>query len=112
RTAMNRHSQDFRRVPRLLPRELRNLLAATEPVSNNKCVLIGFADLGNQHSLAARDGYRVMLLLKAEATGHPAAAGIEYAEIEAQRFKNPLLGLHRHDGLVVTVAMHNRVALH
>ena len=89
---------------------LGNLLAATEAVGNDEPVGGGLADGGEKFQLS--DGFRnfVLLFFEAEGPGHSATSRGGRGELDAHAAQHGFLGSHLHDGLVMAVAVDERLA--
>ena len=71
---------------------------------------LGLAHGRQQHALADGDRDVVVVCLEAERAGHAAAAGVEQLVVEAELLEHRVLGVERHDVLVVAVPLHERLA--
>src|SRR5271157_3329013 len=89
---------------------LRDLLAAAEAVGNDKPVGGRFADGGQEFELADGGGDVVLVVMEAEGTSHAAASGGGRLEVHTQAVQKRFFGGHLHDGLVMAVAVEQRLA--
>ena len=58
------------------------LLAAAEPVGNDKRVLIRLSDCWQQHTLSGLNRNRIVIPVKAERAGHPATSRLRNAHVQ------------------------------
>src|SRR5580700_1041330 len=84
---------------------LRYLLAATESVGDDGCVLLRCPHRRQEHSFANRLGYCVLLFGKAEGAGHTAAAGVQGFEVSTRLAQQGFFVGHLHDGFVMTMSV-------
>src|SRR5438309_4695560 len=90
---------------------LANLLAAAESVGDHQPVWRSLADGGEEFEFADGGGDVVLFGFKSERAGHAAAAGSWRLEINADAGEDCLFGVHFEDGLVVTMAVDDGLAL-
>ena len=110
-TLVHSHLNNLRQVQRAALCRLGNLLLTTETICNNQCITCSATHGGQQNSFAAFDRYIVMFFLETESACHTATTRIQYLEIQAKLFEDLLIGLHTHDSLLVTVSVHQRLAM-
>src|SRR5438876_789789 len=97
-------------MQRMSPGALLNLLAATESVSDDEPIGGSIAHCWKQFELPNRKRNIVFLLLESERARHAAAARRRRFKINADAFKDCFLIRHLHDRLLMTMAVHQRLA--
>src|SRR5579875_62378 len=90
------HANDFGKMQCAAASKLGNLLAATEPIRHNNCVVWRVFEGWQEHEFAGLQGNLVMLLFKTETTGHAAASGIEQLAIQPHPAQHFRLTPHAH----------------
>ncbi len=86
---------------------VRNLFTATETVGDDEGIWRGGADRGQEHQLSNLHRHVVVIRFEAEASGHPATAGIERLEVGSGRTQHGLLVIQLRDRLVMTRITYN-----
>src|SRR6185312_4445909 len=81
RALLNRKLQDFGHVQSMPLSHLRNLLATTEAIGNHDLIQPATSHCRQKGVFAYFCGYVVMLLFKAESSGHTAAAVSEHPNL-------------------------------
>ena len=104
-TAWGGRGDDFGEVDGAAAGVLRDLLAATEPVSDEDGLGRGGADGGQQNAFAEGLGDFKFVMLEAEGAIHAAAAGVEQVNVGAGAAEEGELVGHLHQGLVMAMAL-------
>src|SRR5205085_10675385 len=90
---------------------LRDLFATGETVGDDDGVSRCGAHLWQDDALADADGDIDLVALEPERPGHTAAAGVGMFDVESHRPHHALLRLELHHRPVLTVGLHERLAL-
>src|SRR5437763_7950522 len=93
-------------MKRFAVRCLSDLLATTEAVRNNQCLLCRSTNFGQQNAFTARERDIDMLLLKSKAPGHSAAAGVWTFEFHTHFFEQFFFTIKIQKRFVVTITMY------
>jgi hypothetical protein len=104
-TACGGRGDDFGEVDGAAAGVLRDLLAATEPVSDEDGLRGGGADGGQQYAFAEGLGDCEFVVFEAERASHAAAAGVEQIDVGTGAAEEGELVGHFHEGFVMAVAL-------
>src|SRR5215470_2491326 len=105
------HLENLRQMQGLAVSGLGDLSAAAKAIRYDERLLVGLAYGWEQCMLANGQRHIVVAGLKAKRTSHAATPGVEHLIVETKLGEPLGLRVHAHDGLVMAVAVHDRLAL-
>src|SRR6185437_4165270 len=105
-----RHLQHFGEMHGMTLRALRDLLAATVAVGHDEAIGSCRAHRGQKNELADLHGQAGLVALEAERARHPATSGVKQLVVDAYLAQHGLVGVHRHHGFLMAMAVDDRAA--